>query len=295
MRLRIQTVSNVPIVRMSDGKAGLWERGFSLIELLVVVAIVAVLAGLLLPALARSKNRAQGVYCLGNGKQMIIALHQYSADHQDFLPPNPDDGAKNPGQNWVSGMMRDARDATNVVLLTDARFAKLAPYTGPAYQLYKCPADKSTSAIDGKRLPRVRSFAMNQAVGTLHNGRTPVNAPWLDNNHSHQRNMPFRTYGKTADMIDPAPSDLWVLLDEDEQSINDAGFAVGMKRPEWIDWPATYHNMAGGFAFADGHSEIHRWKDARTKLASKDVSRKSVPGSVDWEWISRHTSALYHR
>jgi len=82
-----------------------------------------------------------------------------------------------------------------------------------------------------------------------------------------------------------------VLIDEDYLSLNDAGFAVGMMAAEWIDWPGMYHNNACGFAFADGHSEIHKWKDARTKVVGGYVGRKSVPGSVDWLWITDRTSS----
>ena len=93
------------------------------------------------------------------------------------------------------------------------------------------------------------------------------------------------------DFVDPGPASTWVLLDEDADSLNDAGFAVGMMTAEWIDWPGTYHNFACGFAFADGHSEVHKWKDGRTKVIKGNVSRKPVPGSVDYQWISQRTSA----
>ena len=143
---------------------------------------------------------------------------------------------------------------------------------------------------------------MSQAVGTIcpgfnggngHSGAPTlsVNGPWLDNAHSHTRNNPFATFGKTTEMVRPGPSNTFVLLDEDSYSLNDAGFAVGMVRAEWIDWPATYHGMACGFAFGDGHSEIHKWRDGRTRVINGNVSRLSVPRSVDWAWISDHTSA----
>jgi prepilin-type processing-associated H-X9-DG protein len=144
---------------------------------------------------------------------------------------------------------------------------------------------------------------MSQAVGTVcasfpggHSATLPnvaTHGPWLDNNHGHNRSTgAYRTYGKTSDVIDPSPSSLWVLIDEDEWSINDAGFAVGMVNPEWIDWVGTYHNGACGLAFADGHSEIKKWVDARTKVPNRNVARLPVPGSQDWLWLSERTSAL---
>jgi len=82
-----------------------------------------------------------------------------------------------------------------------------------------------------------------------------------------------------------------VLLDEDADSLNDGGFAVGVTTAEWIDFPGTYHNMACGFAFADGHSEIKKWNDSRTKVVAGNVGRRAVPGSVDYRWIAERTSA----
>lgn len=268
------------------------KSGFTLIELLVVIAIIAILAGMLLPALAKSKQKTQGLYCMNNGRQMMVALVMYASDNNDYYPPNPDDG--NIGANWCSGSMRRMPDATNTTLLTDPKNGRLAPYTGPAYKIYRCPADKSTAAlIGGPRIARVRSFAMSQAVGVLPFGSwtTPVNGPWLDNAHTHMANQPFRTYAKSSDVVAPSPSKLWIFIDEDEYSINDAGFAVGMLAPEWIDWVGTYHNNAGGLAFADGHSEIKKWIDPRTKVRNGNVSRLSVRGSLDYQWLAERTSA----
>ncbi|HVM51365.1 MAG TPA: type II secretion system protein, partial [Candidatus Acidoferrum sp.] len=104
------------------------NSAFTLIELLVVIAIIGILAALLFPALCKGKQKAQGVYCLNNGKQMIAALRMYADDYADWLPPNPEDGHSR--NLWVSGDMWIAVEATNTVFLTDPNYAKLAPYSG---------------------------------------------------------------------------------------------------------------------------------------------------------------------
>ena len=266
------------------------RNAFTLVELLVVIAIIGVLAALLFPTLSTAKKKAQGTYCLSNSKQLIAAVHLYAGDHNDWLPPNPEHSTP---VAWVKGTMRIAAEATNTLYLTDPRFAKLASYTASAASLYHCPADKSTVTIQGSQYPRVRSFSMSQAVGT--EAIPPLRAVdgiWLNGNHDHKANNPWRTYGKFADMVAPTPAGLWVLVDEDESSINDAGFAVAMDLPtRWVDWPGTYHNLACGIAFADAHAEIHKWTDPRTRVIGGDVKPRSQPDSRDILWLQKRTSS----
>ena len=74
-------------------------------------------------------------------------------------------------------------------------------------------------------------------------------------------------------MVEPAPVQTYILLDERDDSINDGYFVVTMdgfspSEPtarDIVDLPSDYHNGAGGFSFADGHAEIHRWLEAGTK------------------------------
>jgi prepilin-type N-terminal cleavage/methylation domain-containing protein/prepilin-type processing-associated H-X9-DG protein len=299
--------------RVSVGRAPR-RRAFTLIELLVVIAIIAILAALLLPVLSQAKGRAQGIACLNNGKQMMTAMLLYTGENSEFFPPNPDGGTTDPGYNWCAGQAGlTGAEQFNPDLIKDPKRSLLINYLGGNISIFKCPADTrmgpyqgNNPALSGQIVPAARTFSMNNAVGTIdpgydadgpgvgtiHSGipNLSVNGSWLNNQYTHRRNSPWRTFGKATDTGAPGPSLLWVLVDEDVQSLNDAALCFGMEQPIWYDAPGTAHNGGCGFAFADGHSETHRWV-SRSEKGSNGVAVDSLADYQDWLWMRERTSA----
>ena len=263
------------------------KNGFTLIELLVVIAIIAILAGMLLPALGKAKTKAQGISCMNNLKQLTLAWKMYADDNDGLLlwgdAGYSRDGLRPP---FVDGWLNFSSDRVNWDPTKDLESSALYPYVR-AKQIYKCPADRAmvVHPQTKQRVPRIRSNSMSQTFGQ---------GGWLPNSQ-------YKTFAKEAEINDPSPSNLWVLIDEHPDSINDAAFAVkmteanSMRAAKSIDFWASYHNGACGLGFADGHGEIKKWIDPRSKQPANYTGslRLNVPSpnNVDVLWMSERSSS----
>jgi prepilin-type N-terminal cleavage/methylation domain-containing protein/prepilin-type processing-associated H-X9-DG protein len=276
--------------------AGSGESGFTLIELLVVIAIIGVLAGLLLPALSRSKSRAAAMVCMNTKRQIVFAWTMYSGDNNSRLAYNlqvdPTHGSGGSGflaapttPNWVNNVMdwELSSDNTNFDFVNSPN-SLLAPYVSYSATMYHCPADRALSDVQKQAgwTQRVRSVSMNAMVG---------DPGALLQQGANLNNTNYLQFLKESDI--PEPSYVFVFLDEHPDSINDGYFLI-TDNDTWNDLPASYHNGGGSFSFADGHAVIHHWQ--RSSTVQPPVPDIGLPiwlrsgDEADFYWVLRHSS-----
>ena len=264
------------------------KRAFTLIELVLVIGMVALGALMLAPAFARTRTSTPALQCLYNAKQIAAGWIMYADDNGGSLVPNCDGlnaGKSASSPAWVAGWLdfTSRTDNTNTAMLINHAMypygAYLGAYVGKNASVFKCPGDKSTAPMAGGPMPRVRTISMNCYIGT--GSRT-----WT---------LPSKYPLCTKESLMRSPANLFVTLDEHPAGINDGWFATDPDiLYQIVDYPAAYHENAGSFSFADGHSEIHKWRDPRTcpPLQPGQLLQLNVqlPGDKDLLWLAQHAS-----
>jgi prepilin-type N-terminal cleavage/methylation domain-containing protein len=254
--------------------------GFTLVEMLVVIGIIAILVALLLPVLGSGKSRGQQVYCVNNFHQLTLSWKMYADENGGKLVPIFYFWRGGVNTNaWVRGSMNDdtkiypavdpgRRDSTNE---NGIKLGSLYQYNR-SVGVYHCPAD--TSSVDGAR--RVRSYSLNGWMG----------GTWVAGQSNY---MVFR---RDTEIVNPSPSKAWVFIDEHERSINDGWFAVDMKGDRGLlDAPATRHNNSYALSFADSHSEIWKLRDSRS-VNWKALPISNNPLNPDWQRLRESSTSL---
>ncbi len=277
--------------RRSNAKS----HGFTLLELLVVCAIIAILASIVLPALARAKGRGYTVVCLNHQRQLALAWNLYAEEHEDWLPYNLGTAgtlatiASGENKNWANNVMSWDLQAANTNTLPLAR-GGLGPYLSGVVPPFRCPSDRllSQTQKDAGWRERGRSYSMNAMLGYA--------GEFLENARN-TNNPSYKQFFRLSEIGDP--SGIFVFIDEHPDSINDGYFLFRIPYEgapaKWYDLPAAYHNGGANVSFADMHVEYRKWVSPST-LQPEIVEHVRYPITVpdnersDFDWLKERTS-----
>jgi prepilin-type processing-associated H-X9-DG protein len=264
-------------------------RGFTLVELFVVIAAITILGATVLPAMGTAKSQSEGVACLNNTRQLAFAWIMYAADNRGNLCPNRDgatfwqtDSANwtkavpYNSLSWVGGWENFVPNNPDNTNLNNLKFGATGNYTSRNTSIYHCPADNYPARQGDEMLPRVRSKSMNNFVGDREgDSSTGVNDWYRD----------YVQFTRSSQLESAGGSQIWLLMDQHPDNIDDGWMIADMTdKARFFDLPASYHGGGCGIAYCDGHSEIHMWhgNTIQPVRMTQRFGFAGDPGDVAW-------------
>ncbi|MGD0258226.1 MAG: prepilin-type N-terminal cleavage/methylation domain-containing protein [Verrucomicrobiota bacterium] len=225
--------------------AALRSHGFTLIELVVVLALIALGAAMLTPGLAHTRPNVRAIQCLSNLSQMQAGWRMYASDFNDVMLPNAPLGMVN-ADTWCGSQSEDWKNSNANTNPAPYLAALLASYVGNQIGLYKCPGD----TIPSSNGPRIRSYSMNGQMGNFY-----------CESLAQSYNPGYNAYVKVTELVGALPPAMALVFCEENMCSLDDGYLQvdDYNDSGWPDVPGSYHNGGMGVSFADGHVELHQW------------------------------------